>query len=479
VKSKNCCKEKVLLAETDKVVNNLIKEAKIKHKSIRKEKIATLKQRYANKKKKLILERGRLNNWLTLDNAGVIYPSIREENWDFVYRVSALLKRPVEVTILQKAVNDLTPRFPSFFVKLKSGFFWNYFEVHNRNLIIEEEKSFPCSKFKKGSDGHLIRILYYKNRISVECFHALADGRSALKLLNSLVKHYIELMGVEVVGEEGCLNYLDKAKSEELEDAFSVYVDNSKKLKHKEFQAYRIKGTEEDFGVVNSTIAIMSVDNIKEIAKKYNCKMFELILAEIAFAINKRVPKNKKQKRPIKISVPVDLRQFFESETLRNFSGYLNIEIPIKSEYRFEEIAEIVQVEMKKIDKERMQGFINSNVGIKSNPFIKIIPLFIKNIFINLFFKLWGESYQTLAVSNLGLNRVPEEFKEVVDRFEVNLGRPKYNAKSVGLISYGDKLVCTFSSKIKENITEKDFITGLSGHGVEVLVESNRRDLYE
>ena len=84
-----------------------------------------------------------------------------------------------------------------------------------------------------------------------------------------------------------------------------------------------------------------------------------------------------------------------------------------------------------------------------------------------------------MAVSNIGVNKVPQEFKQYVDRFEINLGRPKYNAKSLGLIAYDDKLVCTFSSKIKENTTEKDFYTGLARRGVNITIESNRRDLYE
>ena len=465
-------REKSAVKKCDKAVKDITQSAKDE----KKKQLLAIKQQRSSQKIKNE-EWGRLGNWLTLDNAGIIYPSIREENWDFVYRVSVLLKKPVDKALLQQAVKDITPRFPSFFVKLKTGFFWTYFEEHSDLLVIEEEKDFPCSRFKKGSASHLIRVLYYKNRISVECFHALADGRSALKLLNSLVKHYMELQGMEFSSEIGCLNYLDKPKPEEISDSFSDYVDDSKKLKHKEVKAYRIKGSQEDFGVVNSTIAQISVTQLKQVAKQHNCKMFELILAVLGFAIWKRAPK--KTKQPIKISVPVDLRQFFESESLRNFSGYLNVEIPIKKEYKLEEIIDIVKNEMAKIDKPRMQGFINSNVAIKSNFFIKIIPLFIKNFFINMFFKIWGEGYQTLAVSNLGLNKVPEEFEQSVERFEFNVGRPKYNAKSMGLISFGDKLVCTISSKIKENATEKDFITILSSLGLDITIESNRRDLYE
>lgn len=471
-------KEKKLLEEFNSDVDDLLKTARKFRKERKRAITKQIKEQSKIERIQLRHEKSRLANWFTLDNAAIIYPSIREENWDFVFRVSALMKAPIDKEILQQAVDEIKPRFPSFFVSLKSGFFWNYFEENHRRLIVEEENKFPCFKFPRKGSGHLIRVLYYNNRISLECFHALADGRSAVKFLNSIVKHYLELLGVIFDEEKGTLNYLDKPKREELLDSFSEYCNNTKRLKHKEIKAYKIRGNEEEFGVVNSTIGIMSVSQLKEVAKSYNAKLFEFILSVLAEGLINRAKKEGRTKRPVKISVPVDLRQFFESESLRNFSGYLNIEFKVR-DYEFNEIVSIVKSELAKITKEHMQGFINSNVSMQKNYLIKLVPLFIKNFVIKLCFKVWGEVYQTIAVSNVGMNSVPEEFSQYVDRFEVNLGRPKYNAKSIGLISYGDKLVFTFSSKIKENTIEKDFYTGLSKRGVNLTIETNRRDLYE
>lgn len=421
------------------------------------------------------IERNKINNWLMLDNAATIYPSIREENWDFVYRVSVVFKDKVNPDILQKAVDDIMPRFPSFSVKLKSGFFWNYFEVQDGTIKVEKERQFPCQKFAKDAK-YMVRVLYFERRIAVECFHAIADGRSSLKFLNSIIKRYIELLGVKISGEEGCLNYKDKPQREELQDSFFEYCDKSNKLAHKEVSAYRIRGTNEDSGVVNSTIGIMSVSQLKDLAKQENCKLFEYLIAVLAYSIWKRA---RNPQKPVKISVPIDLRRFFETDTLRNFSAYLNVEIPPASSYQLQDIIEIVKREFCKITKERMQSFINSNVAMQKNIFIKIVPLVIKNPIIRLCFKVWGESYQTLSVSNLGSVSVPKEFAEYIDLYECNLGRPKYNSKSVGLISYGDKMVWTFSSKIKENTTEKDFFKLLAQLGADIEIDSNRRDLYE
>ena len=83
-----------------------------------------------------------------------------------------------------------------------------------------------------------------------------------------------------------------------------------------------------------------------------------------------------------------------------------------------------------------------------------------------------------MALSNLGLVKVPEEFSNLIERYEVNLGKSGYNTKSMGVISFNDKLTITFSSNIEENETEKDYFTMLSSLGANIKIYSNRRDIY-
>ena len=449
------------------------KQAKKEQKKLEKQKIVLDKEKEFGKR---LIDKNSIANWFKIDNAGNIYPSIKEENWSFVFRVSAVLKDKVNPDIMQRAIEDIAPRFPTFFVSVKNGFFWNYFEALGYTPKLKLEHKFPCSSFyHTNTKKHSIRFVYYNNRISFECFHALCDGRSALKLFNSLLHRYFLLQGKKIESFEGCLNALDRPKPEETDDAFFIHSDNGKKQKHKEEKALKIKGVEEEYGVINTTLGIMSVSELKAKAKEYNTSMFIYLLAVLGYTIYKR---NKNSKKPVRLSVPIDLRQFFETETLRNFSAYINVTIDTKKEQTIQSVIAVVEEEFKKINKEYLKSFINSNTAIQKNKFIRILPLFIKKIFIRLFFNLWGENYQTLAVSNLGLAKVPNEFLDYVDRYEVNLGAPKYNSKSVGVVSLGDKLVWTFSSKIKENRTEKDFFNYLANDGVKIKLESNRRDIY-
>ncbi len=475
---KKSLKEQKAMAKLEKQENK--KLAKLKRKADKKQEKKTKRVNAKELKQERFKAKVRKSlhaEWFKLDNAAIIYPSIKDENWTFVYRISAILTESVNAEILQQAVEDTMPRFPTFNVGLKQGIFWNYFEEKSTCPKVKKESKFPCHNFDIfSSKDHIVRVLYFNNRVSIECFHGIADGRGSLKFFNSLLRRYFILSGVEINSETGCLSTLDKPRKEECEDAFAIYSNKGIKSAHGERKAFHIKGTVEDFGVVNTTMGTMSVSQVKEVAKHYNCSLTEFLVSSLAYCIWK---KNKKHKRPIKISVPIDLRQFFETETLRNFSGYINVEVPVKQgEYVLPEIIEIVKKELKRIDENYLTAFINSNVAMQRNFFIKIVPLFLKNLFIKLFFKAWGETYQTINISNLGRVVVPDEFAERIEKYSVDLGRPKYNAKTAGVISFADKMVFSFSSKVKENDLEQAYFSYLASLGIDILIESNRRDIY-
>ena len=56
--------------------------------------------------------------WMPLDNAALIFPAIRRKNWSNLFRQSVTLTEAVDPALLQQAVNELMPRFPSFYLLL-------------------------------------------------------------------------------------------------------------------------------------------------------------------------------------------------------------------------------------------------------------------------------------------------------------------------------------------------------------------------
>ena len=419
--------------------------------------------------------RGRISSWFRLDNAAMIYPAARGRDWNFVFRISATLKEKVNVEVLQKTVDEVMLRFPTFNVSLKSGFFWNYFETNFNKLKVQEEKDFPCKPFDiYNTRKHLVRILYTDYRISFECFHALSDGRGGLFFFNSLLARYFTNLGEVVPESKSYANSKDLPTSFEMEDSFLKNYTKDKCKRPKEKPAFKIKGTLLPSNVINSTSFIMSVSEIKGIAKTYGLNIGGFLAAVVGFAVAKE---NTEKKKPVRISVPIDLRGYYNSETLRNFSSYINIEFPL-NDFSFEEAVKIAKEAIDSIDKHFLQSNINSNVSLQKNPFIKAFPLFVKAPIMKLCFNYMGENYQTLALSNIGKFEVPEVFEKHIDRYEVNLGKSKHNEKSIGIVSFADNMVMTISSKINENVTECNIANTLVSLGANITVESNRRDLY-
>ncbi len=65
--------------------------------------------------------------WFTLDNAAKIYPAVISKEVTLL-RLTAVLKHPVKIKFLQKALILAEERFPFYRVRLRQGFFWFYLE---------------------------------------------------------------------------------------------------------------------------------------------------------------------------------------------------------------------------------------------------------------------------------------------------------------------------------------------------------------
>ena len=479
---------KSVLKEEKRELKTSKKQEKLKKREEKKQNKAKLKEmvklrRQEEKQLRITQEeiireledRGKFASWFRLDNAASIYPSASDKDWNFVFRLSATMKEKVDKDILQSALTDILPRFPSFNVRLCHGFFWNYYERNFSKCEVEEEKDFPCQPFDlNNSSKFLIRVLYSDYKISLEVFHAITDGRGALFFFNSLIARYIERKGVEISEFKGCASYLDIPTDEEMEDSFFAHTTNEKTTRPKEKSAYKIKGSVLPAGMVSSTEGRMSVSKVKEVAKKYGATISVFLASVVGYCVYK---KQKSSKKPTRISVPIDLRSRYASKTLRNFSSYVNVEVEGEN-ISFEDVIEIFKKELSNVDDNMLQANINANVKLQKNIFVKIIPLAIKNVVLKTCFNYMGENYQTLALSNVGQVVCPKEFERFVESYTFNLGRSLHNEKSIGVVSFGDTLSMCISSKISETETERDIFRMLSSFGIDVKIYSNRRDLY-
>lgn len=415
-------------------------------------------------------------NWYKLDNAACIYPPNKSSKWMATYRIAVVLKEEVIPDLLQKAVNDIFPRFPTFKVELRSGFFWYYFDENTSPFKIEKETKYPCRMFEMRARKYLFRIAYQPHRIIMEAFHVLADGMGSLLFLNTLIKRYLELNGHTCTDMTGCLDYRDIPTAEESEDSFYKNADFCEKAVRKEDIAYRLPLPKEEPGILYLTHGVADTEQLKIIAKGYGTSIGHFLSALFLFTLNKFRDSNPEQKGNrgnTKIALTADMRRVFESATLRNFSAYLNFGIK-RGSYSFNEILDFVKENAAHLNKEHMLKCINGNVSDQRNLLLRIVPLFLKNIALRISFNLYGERLATSTFSNLGIITAPEEFKEHILRYEANIGRQKLQPITLTVLSYKNKTVLTFSSCAKEAIIEKMFFREAEAMGLNFKIDSNR-----
>lgn len=472
-KQKSQKQEKLVLKKEQKQKKK--EERLVKIKAKRDAKYKKLRHDINSKQSKKECEE-KQETWYKLDNSALVYPAICNNEWNSVFRISAVMKEDVNPTILQNALDLTVKRFPFFNVALREGIFWNYFQMLTTRPLVQLETDYPCRPFVFKKNAPIFRVLYYHNKISFEMFHSLSDGLGATQFLNTLIVTYLELTGVEIQDKDQYgYNVYDKPNEEEREDSFKRYADLKHLRSRKERKAYAVNQEIEPIDVLKVFSGTISVSKLKELAKSYNATINELIASvylKVIIAHKKRY--NRSNKRPVKLSIPVNIRKHLPSKTLRNFSLVLNVEVPRdKEDGDIPELIQIVKDEMKRLTQDYVIGFISKNVNSEKNFFVRLIPLFIKKPIISAFYSQIGEVLFTSTLTNIGKLPLPKAVEDNLLEYQAILGATKLNRFNLAVSSFGDTLTATITSRLKDNSIPKEFFSTLSKMGVEISLKSN------
>ena len=419
------------------------------------------------------------NEWYRLDNAAMMYSAIQKENYSAIYRFSAVMTDMVDPDALQRAIDKTMPRFPSFRVHIRRGFFWYYFEPNDApGPFVKEDMSNPCQPVRfKEDDGWLIRFFYYGHRISLEVFHALADGAGALTLFRTLLAVYLRELGHQIPNTGGILDVDEPPAEEEQEDAYFRYAKSRVRRGMGESKAYQNTGTPEPFYTLNVTMGLVPLDRLRAVAKGYGASVTEYLSAVLIESIlAKQRREGRRRELPVALAVPINLRPHFPSRTLRNFILTVRPVIdPELGDYTFPEIVAQVHHHMRlHISRQEMQAVITRNVMLQKNKLLQLVPAPVKNLTMAISYKLVGCRPYSTTYTNPGAFAVPPEMEPHIQRMEVILGQ-SYNARSnCASISYGNTMEITFAGTVKESDVERDFFRHLVREGIHVKILSNR-----
>ena len=420
--------------------------------------------------------------WVKLDNAAKIYPAARRKNWSNLFRQSVTLTENIDVRVLRNALDVTVKRFPSIAARLRKGAFWYYLQQVESAPQISEEHSYPLVFMDREEMRKCaFRVIAYKNRIAVEYFHSLTDGNGALVFLKSLTAEYLEQKyRVSIPFENGVLDRRELPKEEELEDSFLKYAGNVP-ASRKDTNAWHMSGEPQKDGFLNLTCFQIPVKPALELAHKHNATLTVFMSAVMMKALlnlqNEKNPNTKRQKR-IKLLIPVNLRNLFPSNTLRNFAMYTIPELdPRLGAYSFDEICKIIQHKMgTEFTAKHMSCVIATNVNDERNPLVRLIPLPLKNAVMKAIFDSVGEKKSCLTLSNLGQVKIPEAMAQYVRRFDFILGVQAAAPYNCGMLSYGDTIYINFIRNIQDAELERHFHAVLQKMGLPTVVESNQNE---
>lgn len=418
--------------------------------------------------------------WLRLDNAALIFPAVRRQDWTNAFRVSAALQEDVDPGLLQQAVEDLAPRFPSFYVRLRAGIFWYYLEEVRKPPRVRPDFAYPLTHMGlRELHTCCLRVFYHKNRIAVEFFHSLTDGSGGMIYLKTLTARYLALRcGAEIPAEDGVLDWREAPKPEELEDSFLRYSGKTA-LSRKEPTSYRLHGSREPDGFLHLTTGVIETDTLLRAAHSYDAT----VTAFLAAVMTKSILAIQTQRRylgrlkPVKITIPVNLRRLFGSATLRNFALTINPGVdPMLGHYTLRELCGIYtrQLALETTPK-LMAARIAANVQPQQLFLLKIAPLCLKNLAMRMVYADVGERKGCLNISNLGNVKLPAAMQPYVRRLDFIIGVQKTYPNNCSVASCGNVTCINMIRRIREPELERQFFSRLVELGIPVTIESNER----
>lgn len=115
---------------------------------------------------------------------------------------------------------------------------------------------------------------------------------------------------------------------------------------------------------------------------------------------------------------------------------------------------------------------MSANVKIGNNIFIRLIPLFLKNIILKLSY-MEIRKYTTTTFSNVGRVSVLPEYKPYIDKFLFLIAPEPVEKIKCSACSYENNLIFTFTSVLENINIQKGFFKYLEEQGIDVKVESN------
>ncbi len=409
--------------------------------------------------------------WWRLDNAAKIFPSTSSAHDSKVFRFFCELKEEVEPAALQTALDRTMERFPLYRCVLKRGWFWYYLEDSPLPAVARPEDLPPCFPlYPSARRSLLFRVLYYRRRVSLEVYHVLSDGAGALDFLRALVWEYLSVRYPQAGLPEGGAPAFGVSDQQKEADSFQKYYEKPARRFGLAPAAYQIPGER----LPKNRLAILEgripTASLLACARARGATLTELLTAVLLRSIHEGM-RVRDQKKPVVITIPVNLRNYFPSFSSRNFFAIIHVGYDFG---RNEDSLPAVLAQVKrsfeeKLTQEQLKAQMNSLCALEHNFPIRMAPLPLKDVVLRWANRLAAHG-ATASFSNVGRLAMPKGAEKYIRQFGVLTCAGCLQACAV---SFQDSFVITFASPFRSRETERVFFQELSRLGLDVTLTTN------
>ncbi|MBR0461790.1 MAG: hypothetical protein IJJ00_03635 [Erysipelotrichaceae bacterium] len=405
-----------------------------------------------------------------LDNAAIIYPLGIKHGQMPMFRLSVTLKEDIVPAILQIALYFTIKRFPTFQTIVKTGFFWHYLETTYNLPLVEKERDIPCKPISIIlRSKRSFRVFYFKKRISIEFFHVLTDGTGGMVFLKTLTAEYLRLLGKDSSCTEGVLDVDENVKEEELVNEFENAQGEDDLGTFLDKRSLQLDGRLTPVKPHHIIHYDMDVSSLKEVCAKYNGTITAYLLAVMFKAVERSISN---KNGIFNIQVPVNMRKFNHSKTLRNYSMYFSAAMDMKELPDLNELVAEMGRQIKEKGSERIMNQMMKATG-KIIGMLSAVPLILKNPIVQLAYGYLSNGIIGTVLSNVGVVTMPEEISDDVDHFDFLLVPEHPNRVAATLISYKDRVRFTIASATASKTFEEEIYKMLTDEGLDVITEGS------
>ncbi len=405
-------------------------------------------------------------NWYKIDNVSKVFLATAGNRDTRSFRLSCTLKEDVDPELLQQAVTSAIEDRPQVQVRIRRGFFWHYMEDTDIMPVVRQEDSRICPLLYVPSKTMLhYQVTYFGKRINLDMSHVLADGTGAMEFLNIIVLDYLRRKYPG--GLEDITVHSGASEGDLSQDSYRQFF-GSKNLSHgpARRKAYHPGGLKLPYDQLQFFEICMPTSQILPRAKELKVSLTSYLGALWMLAIRDEMPPRKRN-LPVTISLPVNLRNYYPSNTARNFFNSVNVTHVFDGDISLEELAPEFDASLKsQLTEENVKKQMDSFETMEYVFPVRLVPLFIKQRVVRHFTNKSNRKV-TMTFSNMGVQKPPKPLGELIENYS---GFCSTNSIFSTMFGYGDRLTLGVSSAYANTGVVKNLVRFLSASGVDITV---------